>query len=230
VEIGHGLERERAERERAERVLASIRRGQRRVEGIVRELGTIVSRLRAQASSAPPPPPATPEALPGASELAARSASLRRAPAPAPTPVPGAPVPSASAPMSEGRPPGARELASRDRSGELESALAAAVERLRARAEDGSPHPPAPLEAVSRGAAATAPMGPGARVEATQPPAAVADAKAVRRSATQPTSAPPAGPAGEPATTTTPRAPSHKHSLSLIGRLRRARKQRREGR
>jgi hypothetical protein len=242
VEIGHGLERERAERERAERVLASIRRGQRRVEGIVRELGTIVSRLRAQVSSAPPPPPATPAALPGASELAARSASMRRAPS-APTSTPGAPAPApAPAPTSEGRPPVARELAPHDRSGELESALAAAVERLRARAEDGAAQPPAPLEAVSRAAVATAPMGPGARVGETEPPAAVADTKTVRRLPTQPTpeppaprraaaAAPPAGPAGEPAAAaTTTRAPSHKHSLSLIDRLRRARKQRREHR
>ncbi|HEX4564619.1 MAG TPA: hypothetical protein VH115_09210, partial [Solirubrobacteraceae bacterium] len=82
-EVGRGLERERAERERSERVLVSMRRGQRRVEGLVRDLGTIVSRLRTQVTHAPSPQahapspqPAetTPRPLPGAAALAARGA------------------------------------------------------------------------------------------------------------------------------------------------------------
>jgi len=245
-EIGHGLERERAERERSERVLASIRRGQRRVEGIVRELGTIVSRLRTQVSQ-PPPPTATPGALPGASELAARRASGRRTPAPSAT------APSAPSPAASGPPPGAPSAAvsrpgapaaaeppsataSRDRSGELESALAVAVERLRARAQDGASEPPAP-EPPS--ATATATTRPAVRMDAGEKPAADTGAIAARRLTAQPAAgasarqraagaAPSPAPAAEPAAAAPSREPSHKHSLSLIGRVRRARKQRRE--
>ena len=231
-EIGHGLERERAERERSERVLASIRRGQRRVEGIVRELGTIVSRLRTQVSQ-PPPPTATPGALPGASELAARRASGRRTPAPSAT------APSAPSPAASGPPPGAPSAAvSRPGAPAAAEPPSATASRDRSGELDGASEPPAP-EPPS--VTTTATTRPAMRMGAGEKPAADTDTGAI---ATRPLTAQPAAgasarqraagaapspaPAGEPAAAAPSREPSHKHSLSLIGRVRRARKQRRE--
>jgi DNA repair exonuclease SbcCD ATPase subunit len=202
-EVGRGLARERAERERAERLLAGMRRGQRRVEGVVRELGGIVARLRAQLQEAPaaapapaklspPRPPSAIERpsqpLPGSDALAARSAATRaQAPAGARTP---------------------------ERGAELESALEAAVERLRARTEQAAGQPP---------------KGPGDVEEPMTDAEPAFTPLPGRQRAPGPASGGGADSGGggpmPPA-----HAPSHKHSLSLIGRIRRARNQRRERR
>jgi hypothetical protein len=75
VEIERELDDERAARERAERVLESIRRGHRMLAGLVAELRRVIARLREAAASGPAP------ALPGRDD----PASAR----------PGAPFPSA---------------------------------------------------------------------------------------------------------------------------------------
>jgi hypothetical protein len=95
------------------------------------------------------------------------------------------------------------------RSEEMVGALAAAVERLRARAQDMAgetvPAPP-PVDAAAPVAPAPEPE-PGPATEPSEP-------------------VDPPRPAGGPAS----RAKPHKHSMSLIGRLRAARKHRRQGR
>jgi hypothetical protein len=229
-EVGRGLERERTERERAERVLVSMRRGQRRVEGLVRDLGAIVSRLRTQVTHAPPPQAAeaTPRPLPGAAELAARRAAARATPA--------------SRGQAAQRP---------DRVVELENALEAAVVRLRARADETAPPQPERTQGVAtngheRADAKEASARPAARAapqqrapRAPEPPAGGAAGQPIDGSArgaqgdaspaAQAPVRPQAGAAAAEASAA-PRRASHKHSLSLIGRIRRARKQRRERR
>lgn len=140
MEIHRSLEAERAARERTERLLESMRRGHRQVEALVAELKGVVARLKAVAATPPP----------------------------AQTPAPDAPrVPQAPAREGLSRPHGALPEAE---NGEMVEALAAAVERLRARVAEHAELTPGPT----------------------------------------------AGP------------PQHKHSQSLITRLRIARKQRRE--
>jgi hypothetical protein len=173
LEIQHSLEAERAARERAERLLESMRRGHRAVEALVAELKDVVARLKAVAATpppaeppvapvAPPPPPAPPVAP------LARATTPAQAP-PAPQATTPAELPSApqapggdEASASQSGPPHAEN-------GEMVDALAAAVERLRARVAE--------------------------------------QAELTSASASKP--------------------PKHKHSQSLITRLRIARKQRR---
>jgi hypothetical protein len=129
--LGSGLDAERTARERAERVLERIRRGQGLIEELVRELAGIVSRLLSAtagrqpaaaerpSAAAPPLPGAAPNARPGALGAGA----------------PGAPA--AAGPAQPGRAPasGGGEA----RAAEMATALAEAVDRLRARAEADSP-------------------------------------------------------------------------------------------
>jgi hypothetical protein len=130
LEIRRGLEAERAARERAERMLESMRQAHRRVQEIVGELRSVVLRLRS-------PAPAQ-----GAAR-AARAPAAERA-IPAPTPARAMPAPPV-APVGE-RAGGAEierlvagETEPRE---EMAAALAAAVQRLRARAEEQPLGPP----------------------------------------------------------------------------------------
>jgi hypothetical protein len=161
LEIQHSLEAERAARERTERLLESMRLGHRTVEALVVELKDVVARLKAIAAAphpaqapavpaAPPPPPATPVAPAAQATLPAEA-----------SPAPQAPVRDEASASPSGLP--------HAENGEMVDALAAAVERLRARVAE--------------------------QAELTSVPAV------------------------EP--------PKHKHSQSLITRLRIARKQRR---
>jgi hypothetical protein len=101
--------------------------------------------------------------------------------------------------------------------GEMADALAAAVVRLRERAEEGTEQPKAPPPAAEQARAA----GPGGAAgegggEPQTAPVVAESAVIASHGAERET-------AGAPAL----KAPTHKHSLSLIGRLRLARKQRR---
>jgi chromosome segregation ATPase len=158
IEIRHGLDAERAARERSELLLESMRRGHRKVEAIVGELRAVVQRLRASTAATPSPP----EQSPQASQTPQGSLMLQ-----APQTPPDWPA-AASVERAELAQSDPQETVRRD---ELAEALAAAVERLRARAQEY------PVE------------------HPVEPPAST---------------------------------PRHKHSLSLIARWRRARKQRRE--
>jgi hypothetical protein len=187
LEIQHSLEAERAARERTERLLESMRRGHRAVEALVAELKDVVARLKAVAESSPaaeppaalvapppPPPPAPPVAPLARATTPAQTPPGPQATTPAETPpgfqattppevppVPGAPGGDEASESQSGLP--------HAENGEMVDALAAAVERLRARVAE---------QAELTSAAASKP-------------------------------------------------PKHKHSQSLITRLRIARKQRR---
>jgi chromosome segregation ATPase len=181
LEIHRGLTAERAARERSEALLENMRRGHARVEAIVAEVRAVVGRLAGAFASAGPDAPATRSAAPVREGLAWRAQ-----------------------PGIEGRAPDAPTA----RSTEVGEALAAAVERLRARADDQLDDPPQP------GA-----QGPGTRrapsVQATAPSGSPAGAKVALPVAPKMAPAPAVRPA------------SHKHSLSLIKRWRIRRKQRR---
>jgi len=224
LEIQLGLEGERAARERSDRLLESMRQAHRRVESLVGELGGAVGRLRAAIASEP----AKAEPGPGGP---ARGESPPHAPA---APHPRAPgtepaVRSGSPPAARGRPGEVNR--------EMTEALAAAVERLRARVEDvgeGGPPPEQPRQADGEEPTAPAPEGSPPIESATERATATPSAPEV------PTAAAPAQPgtapspsAAEPAPPPqTPRvkAPPHKHSMSLLTRLRLRRKDRRRRR
>jgi small-conductance mechanosensitive channel len=190
IEINRELASERAARERAERVLESIRSGHRKVEEIVGETRTIVGRLAAVFAARQQPRPEPAEDTPAAR--------------PAPRPDPGAAPPAA-------RPAPAGAI----RSGEMADALAAAVERLRARAEQPVPDGirQSSTAGARTGAATFAPEAPGApvRLERRRGPRAVA---------------PPVAPEIPPPASVL-ELPQYKHSMSWIGRWRIRRKQRR---
>jgi chaperonin cofactor prefoldin len=186
LETGRALAAERAARERSERLLESMRLGHRALEGIVGETRAIVGRLAASFADA----------------------QAQRRPAPEPPAEPRAPRPQAPAAAPVGE-PGAGKV----RSGEMADALAAAVERLRARAEEQAPDGIGQTStAGGRAAAATlAPEAPAVRIERRRVPRPVARPVA-------PEMPPPAS---------VPTLPRYKHSLSWIGRWRIRRKQRR---
>jgi chromosome segregation ATPase len=167
VEIHRGLEAERAAREHAERLLEGMRRGYRRMEGLVREMKGIVARLTA----APGGVPRDLRRLPTAQE------------APSERLTPGVP-------RREEEASGTSSGSGEARGGEMADALAAAVERLRARVEE---------------------------VDETLAPAGDA---LIERGAPSP----------RQATAPVKRSPSHKHSMSLLTRLRIRRKRRRQRR
>lgn len=157
LEIRRGLDAERAQRERAERMLENMQKGHRRVQEIVGELRDMVLRLKPTAQS-----PATEPAIqaPAAERVIPAAAAERAASAP-PTRQGGEHAEEAIDLLAAG------DTVRRE---EMADALAAAVQRLRARAQEQQP---------------------------------------VERLQTR---------------------PAHKHSMSLIARLRTARKQRRERR
>ncbi|HEY1450247.1 MAG TPA: hypothetical protein VGF47_04780 [Solirubrobacteraceae bacterium] len=122
-EVQAGLSSERAARERAERLLETLQQAQRGALALLGGLADTVSRLRdatlERANPSTPPAPAP------AADLAAPPA--QRAPD----------LPQRLAPAS---------AAAEQRGGEMAEALAAAVERLRARVEaQSAEQPPAPL-------------------------------------------------------------------------------------
>jgi hypothetical protein len=164
IEIHRGLEAERAERDRAERLLEEMRRTHRSAQGLVGELADALARLKGvSAASARPQPPSTAQAP--ATEAATPPAEAATPPAevtPPPAEVAAACVeasllrpaqarpPRVTAPRAATLPPspGSRvesrsEAAAQARSGEMAEALAAAVERLRARVEEQVARPPA---------------------------------------------------------------------------------------
>ena len=154
--LGSGLDAERTARERAERVLERIRRGQGLIEELVRDLAGIVARLLSATASRQPGAPERPSAATPPLPEAARAAAPRAL--------------AAAGPAEPGR--AAASGPGEARAAEMATALAEAVDRLRARAQADSHGAGAPRQA---------------RVE-------------------------------------------HRHSRSLIGRIRIARKQRRERR
>lgn len=202
VELQRGLDSERAARERSDRLLEGMRQGIRRVEGLVRELGAVIGRLRTAALRDP--------VLPDHPQAALRPPAGAFPPEPRP----------ASAPAHRG--PNRPEEVDR---AEMTAALAAAVARLRARVEDLG-------EAGETG-------GAGEAGEAHAP--STAGREAVRGPAARPAAGPPpplseqagreavAGPADTPVASPA-RAPGHKHSMSLLTRLRIRRKDRRRRR
>ena len=187
LEIQRGLEAERAAREHSERLLESMREGHRSMELLLGEMKGILARVIAafaveeRAGTAPAPAPET-----GLDPEAVVRPPVER--------------PPSEPPQVIQRPAATEPPAAQDP--EMADALAAAVERLRARAEA------APLEAAPR-----APLAPAATApDATAAPAPV-PAQGEREAVDEAPARPPAP------------AP-HKHSLSLIGRLRNRRKQR----
>jgi hypothetical protein len=129
-EIQRGLVAERSARERSERELAGIREGHRRMEGLLGEIRALIGRLGTVLSA------------------------VRRAPEPPPQTAPPAPIPA------DRTPSGLPDAAAQQRGLEMADALAAAVERLRARALSAPPLPPEqeqePDEPVGTGLAADA--------------------------------------------------------------------------
>ncbi len=248
-EIEGGLTQERAARERSERLLESMRAGHRSMEQLIGEMKELISRL-------------------------VRGVGERQAPAT-----------KAAPPLAGGRTQRAEATAAvaEARGEQMADALAAAVERLRARAQaaPGAPghvkhaalapdqpaapaapqaltpehplpaprreereHPPAgratepPAWVRPPGAGGDQPRAqeraerPGAR-PASEPGEAAAEAGTAPGAGEQARGAPrvPAAlvprPGSERAEALAPQRPSHKHSMSLIGRIRLWRKERR---
>ncbi len=137
-------------------------------------------------------------------------ASARRAPRPPAAPPPPPPVSPAA------------RLAGEQRGAEMADALAAAVERLRERALSAPPLPEDPEEPGGP-AGEQRPALPGRAPDArapTPPPLVAAE---------RPAEPAPAAQAPRDTAAGTPRGKTHKHSESLIRRLRNRRKQRRSG-
>ncbi len=116
LELHRGLQAESAARERTERLLESMRRGHRTVEGLVGELRSVVARLRAAVATAP----------------VRRQSATERFDRPEPLAPPGRRPVTSISPSAPAVRSGVEEA---DRS-EMTEALAAAVERLRARVEE----------------------------------------------------------------------------------------------
>jgi hypothetical protein len=124
LQVQEGLEAERAARERTERLLESVRRGHRRMEGLLGELGGMVARLRAALATAPGPTETAPDRF-------GRPETPASPPPPALTSAPQRPETSLQHP-----PTAAGGLSGERDRGEMTEALAAAVVRLRARVEE----------------------------------------------------------------------------------------------
>ncbi len=223
-EIERGLRAERGARERAERELAEIREGHRRMEGLLGEIRALVGRLAAMLSG------------------------LRREAPAAPARPREDAAPREAGPLPPRRP---AALAGQQRGMEMAEALAAAVERLRARALSAPPLPEDPAEPRLPGAVAEAPTAPLPADPEAPRPAPGTGAPEQEPPAAPPSRRPPLVPqaqepppyevplplpaprAAEPAAgmETSPAHPAaqreHKHSRSLLRRLRDRRKERR---
>jgi hypothetical protein len=158
-----GLEAERSARERAEQMLAALQQAQRGAQLLLSGLADTVARLREatlrprEAIQQPPSPSPAPQPSPPATPTGWRPPAPRppetsvprvpRSPTPAPAPPVSAPASAPSARVSSAQ---ERPLRSDEAGGsEMAEALAAAVERLRARVEEqvatqaGPPQAPA---------------------------------------------------------------------------------------
>jgi hypothetical protein len=178
LEIQRGLDAERAARERSERLLESMRQGNRRMESLLGDMKGIVARVTAA--------------------LAAERASAERPTIDR----------SAIGQLEAGQHPPAPSVPGEARGVEMADALAAAVERLRARAECAPPIPDAESAGPTPELAASLGGEESTRASGDE---AVAGA-----------SVEPAAPVAQ--------LPANKHSLSWIARRRIKRKQRRERR
>jgi hypothetical protein len=154
VELHRGLAAERQARERSERLLETMRLGHRQMQEILGDVKSIVEGRGAAAPKNPPAPAG--EALPAPVALLSLEPSSGGSLAPA-APTPRAPTPTFSQATMHDVFAEVRHLASADsqtagesRGVEMADALAAAVERLRARAEAAAPvevHPSRPTAA-----------------------------------------------------------------------------------
>jgi hypothetical protein len=127
-EIQRGLEQERAARERSEGLLERMREGHREIEGIVGDMKIILGKvLRALETTAEPRPPLPAAASPAPSAGEGLGRGI-----------------SSCEPPEATRPPEPLQPGA----GEMADALAAAVERLRQRAQESlAPPPPLRVEA-----------------------------------------------------------------------------------
>ncbi|HWX95896.1 MAG TPA: hypothetical protein VNZ01_03505 [Solirubrobacteraceae bacterium] len=216
LEINRAVAAERAARERSEGLLEGMRRGHRMVESLVGETRTIVGRLAAAFAGAE-----TGGAAVRADEPYGEVRASRMQPRGGASPAPPAGVAAAG------------------RSSEMAEALAAAVDRLRARADepapDGMRDPVVEDETVRVGGgedvtlavestAAAPPEGPLSGVQSPE------RGRAARPPATRLVSeSPPVPypPAAQAHAARVRKLETHKHSMSLIGRWRIRRKQRR---
>jgi hypothetical protein len=238
-EIQGGLAQERAARERSERLLESMRAGHRSMEQLIGEMKELITRLVRGLGERRP----SGASAPAASLAAPRAASEPRERAPRTT---------STAAVAEAR------------GEEMAEALAAAVDRLRARAQAApgapghvkhaalvhdQPAAPAAPQALAPEHPPPATPAPAARERpeagrATEPPPwarpeppaatqaypggpAAPGAQIRGATAAEQAAAPVPRPASERAQALAPQRPSHKHSMSLIGRIRLWRKQRR---
>jgi hypothetical protein len=199
LEINQALAAERAARERSERMLESIRSGHRMIESLLGDTRTIVARLAAAFARAQQDAPTLPPQAPRGETTAPRKPAQ---------------APAVAAPESG--------IAAAARSAEMAGALVAAVERLRARAEE--PAPDGMREAT------TAASGPGALAMEAAAAVSATAGTAGRPPASRPVP-PPRPPVPLPAAALAraqaPKLMEHKHSLSWIKRWRIRRKQRR---
>jgi hypothetical protein len=184
------LDSERAAREQAERELEGVRAGHRTLEGLLADLRDAAARLR--------------EAAENAAEGEGPTGAAPGGGAPAGGPIrPPSPAGHAEPSVRGGAPQAPV------RNGEMVEALAAAVDRLRARMADGGTPGGAP---AAEGAAAPRAAQAGARASEPAPERERLQA--------------PARAILSPGRSRGPGVPSHKHSMSLIGRVRLRRKQR----
>ena len=224
-QIAQELAAERAARERTEDELVSVRRGHAQMEALLVETKGLLSRLLASLAASggdqagAGDPTGMTQALAAAGEVRLPpAAQTPSTPPPLATEQLGAPTEPLGAPTD---PLGAAEGAHAE---EMAAALAAAVERLRARAESETPTTPPPgpemVPAARPVSSGTESGQPPAGLQGA-PPANVPDVPVPGRGPSPPDAAgiAPAGAQREP----------HKHSLSLIGRWRKRRKQRHSG-
>jgi hypothetical protein len=194
VEIQQGLAAERAAREHSEQLLENMREGHRSMELLLGEMKGILARVTGALA-----------AQERAQRAAAGTTTTTGFVSPAIEPLadarPRAPLAPGEQPQVCQRPGSADAPEAQDP--EMADALAAAVERLRARAEAAPP----------QDTPASAPTPTGG------PPVPGATAAAMA-----PEEVPAGAPGGRSSVATA--SPSHKHSMSLIGRLRNRRKQR----
>ena len=260
-EMSLGLEAERSARAGSERLLETMRDGHRRMEAIVEDVRDVVGRLSGALAARPrrrrrtraprrrrPPrrsrhrlPPRRRRARGAARRGAVGSARRMRAqphrrrdrgPAAEPAALREAARSGSRrcAPWRSRRRP-RQAPAEQARGEEMAQALAAAVERLRARAEAApAPSVPSAPPERPRAADASASLSDRARRERRETRATGRRRGAAPRSTAEPGAAAGRAPREETPARAPARAagrPSHKHSLSLIGRLRNRRKQRR---
>ncbi len=178
LEIQRGLDAERAARERSERLLESMRQGNRRMESLLGDMKGIVARVTAALA---------------AERAGAERPTVER---------------SAIGQPEAGQHPPAPSVPGEARGAEMADALAAAVERLRARAECAPPIPDAESAGPAPELAASLGGEESTRASGDEAVAGV--------------SVEPAAPVAQ--------LPANKHSLSWIARRRIKRKQRRERR